>query len=89
MNYKHGFFGTKLYNVWASIKTRCLNPKSQAYKNYGGRGITICPEWAESYIVFRDWALNNGYKDNLQIDRKNTNGNYEPTNCNFITIKKI
>ena len=67
------------------IKRRVLGPKNKAYKYYGGRGITICNEWLE-FIPFRDWALNNGYADNLIIDRKDPDGNYEPTNCRWLTV---
>ena len=87
-NIKHGETNTKLYQVWRDMKNRCNNPKNKRYKDYGGRGITICPEWTESYIVFRDWVLNNGYAERLQINRINNNGNYEPSNCNFITAKE-
>ena len=69
------------------MKQRVLNTKNHAYKDYGGRGITICNEWLE-FIPFRDWALNNGYVDNLVIDRENPNGNYEPSNCRFLTVKE-
>lgn len=74
----------RLYNIWSHIKGRCLNQNSDAFHNYGGRGITICPEWTEDYIKFRDWALSNGYQEGLEIDRKDTNGNYEPSNCQWI-----
>ena len=90
-NYRHGGSYTKLYHVWSNMKDRCLNPNNKDYKDYGSRGITICPEWTDKqngYISFRDWALNNGYVDNLQINRINNNGNYEPSNCNFITAKE-
>ncbi len=86
--YKHGGKGTKLYKIWQGIKSRILNSNSKQYKDWGGRGITICPEWTESYITFRDWALNNGYQEGLQINRINNNGNYEPFNCNFVTAKE-
>ena len=82
---KHGGKGTRLYRIWNCIKDRCFNINNQAFENYGGRGITICPEWTNDYIAFRDWALSNGYKENLQINRINNNGNYEPNNCNWIT----
>ena len=82
-NIKHLGKNTKLYNVWISIKERCLNEKSQDYINYGGRGVTICNEWLE-FIPFRDWSLSNGYKENLEIHRKN-DGNYEPFNCIWVT----
>ena len=85
---KHGEIKTKLYSVWKSMKQRVLNPKDKGYKNYGGRGITICPEWTNDYIVFRDWTLSNGYAEGLQINRINNDGNYEPSNCNWITNKE-
>lgn len=85
-SFKHGETNTRLYNVWKSMKQRILDSNNKSYKDYGGRGISICSEWAESYILFRDWALNNGYADALVIDRINNNGNYEPTNCRFITV---
>ena len=69
------------------MKQRILNPNSQAYKDYGGRGITICNDWLE-FIPFRDWSLSNGYKDNLQINRMENDSNYEPSNCNFVTPKE-
>ncbi len=84
-NSMHGESETKLYKKWLKIKERCLNKKDISYKNYGGRGITICPEWTDSYIAFRDWSLNNGYQEGLEIDRIDNNGNYEPKNCHFIT----
>src|SRR3990170_197635 len=87
MNYKHGESNkkrTKLYILWIGIKQRSMNRNYHHYKNYGGRGITICPEWANDYTKFRDWALSNGYVEGLQINRINNNGNYEPSNCNFV-----
>jgi|SRR3972149_5287855 len=86
-NYRHGYARTKLYIAWAAMIQRVLNPKNTAYKNYGGRGITVCNEWLE-FIQFRDWALNNGYTEGLQINRINNNGNYEPSNCDFVTAKE-
>lgn len=83
-NKKHGGKGTRLYYTWVDIKRRVLDSKNKSYKYYGGKGITICNDWLE-FIPFRDWALNNGYADNLVIDRKDPNGNYEPSNCRFIT----
>ena len=69
-----------------SMKQRCYNNKSKDYKNYGGRGIKICDEWLENNVTFIEWALNNGFEKTLHIDRKDNNGNYEPTNCHFITL---
>ena len=87
-NYKHGGRYTKLHTVWVDMKQRVLNIKNKSYKDYGGRGITICPEWVNDYAKFRDWALNNGYIEGLQINRINNNGNYEPSNCNFVTVEE-
>ena len=85
-NLKHGEGnGSRLYYIWGDIKQRILNFNNQAYKYYGGRGITICNEWLE-FIPFRDWALSNGYAEGLVIDRRNPDGNYEPSNCRFLTI---
>ena len=80
---KHNGKGTRLYRIWAGIKNRCNNPNADAYKNYGGRGITICNEWENDFINFRNWALENGYNDNLSIDRIDVNGNYESNNCKW------
>lgn len=79
---RHGQFGTRLYTIWANMKQRCSNPKANGYKNYGGRGISVCREWSE-FVAFQKWALENGYNADLEIDRINTNGNYEPSNCRF------
>ena len=90
-NYEHGGCGTRLYNIWKDIKRRCSNPKRKYYKHYGGRGITICPEWTDKlngFTNFRDWALNNDYQEGLEIDREDTNGNYEPSNCRWVTTEE-
>lgn len=80
---------TRLYRIWMSMKRRCFNSNDfHHYKNYGARGITICNEWKNNFIVFYSWALSNGYKDNLTIDRIDVNGNYEPNNCRWSTIKE-
>ena len=86
--FKHGETHNRLYNIWHGMKQRILNSKNKAYKDYGGRGITICSEWTNDYITFKDWALSNGYADNLVIDRENPDGNYEPSNCRFLTIEE-
>ena len=73
----------KLHGVWSGMKQRCLNPKSTRYSRYGGRGISVCQEWF-SYERFKEWAVNNGYKDGLIIDRINNDGDYEPSNCRWV-----
>ena len=85
--YVHGGHGTRLYNIWSEIHSRCDNPNCPAYKNYGGRGIRVCDEWS-SFIPFRDWALSNGYAKNLSIDRKDNDGDYSPDNCRWVTMEE-
>lgn len=86
-NYRHGARYTRLYRIYRNMITRCYNSNILEYKNYGGRGIIVCKEWRESFVAFKTWAENNGYSDNLTIDRIDTNGNYEPNNCRWITLK--
>lgn len=85
---KHGESGTRLYNIWRSMKQRCYYQKHMAFHNYGGRGISICKEWLSNKILFFVWARSHGYKDTLDIDRINNNGNYSPDNCRFVTKKE-
>ena len=79
---------TRLYSIWASMKGRCKNHDNPSYKYYGERGIKICNEWKNNYITFKNWALRNGYQNNLTIDRIDNDGNYEPSNCQWITRGK-
>ena len=83
----HGESEAVLYYKWEGIKQRTLNENCKDYPNYGGRGIKVFPEWSESFESFRDWAIANGYRDDLTIDRINANGNYEPSNCRWVTQK--
>ena len=83
--YTHGGKGTRLYRIWKGIKTRCLNPNFPNYKYYGGRGIRVCNSWRRSFVAFRDWAMQNGYSEGLEIDRRNNDGDYAPRNCRFVT----
>lgn len=84
---KHGQSRTRIYRIWQLMKDRCSNVNRDRYKDYGGRGITYCKEWVD-FKCFYSWAIDNGYKENLTIDRINVNGNYEPNNCRWITNKE-
>ena len=84
----HGKSNTRLARIWYSMKERCYCKTDPAYENYGGRGISICDEWKENFLNFYEWAMANGYKDNLTIDRINNDGNYEPSNCRWATAKE-
>ena len=83
---KHGLRKSRLYTIYNGMKQRCNNPNIAEYKNYGGRGIKVCEEWnaPDGLDTFAKWALSNGYQPNLTIERKNVNGNYEPSNCTWI-----
>lgn len=84
----HGLRKHTLYNVWDGMKQRCGNPHTARYRHYGGRGIKVCEEWKNDFKVFYDWAMANGWKKGLQIDRIENDGNYEPFNCQFISNKE-
>ena len=82
---KHNLSNTKLYKVWQGMKTRCYDKNFIYYCNYGARGITICDEWKNNFMTFYNWAMANGYKEGLTIDRINNDGIYEPSNCKWST----
>jgi hypothetical protein len=84
----HGMSHSRLYQIWNAMKQRCSNPNAISYPRYGGRGITVCQEWQDSFAAFRDWAVSHGYSDNLTIDRIDNDGKYEPLNCRWVTKKE-
>lgn len=86
--FKHGDSGKnphRLYRIWSGMKKRCYNPRYESYHAYGGRGIEVCGKWKNTYLAFKKWALNNGYQDNLTIDRIDVDDNYRPENCQWVT----
>ncbi|MEX0314726.1 MAG: hypothetical protein AB3N18_11155 [Allomuricauda sp.] len=85
-NFIHGLSNSKLFFVWSSMKQRCQSQTDLGYVNYGGRGIKVCAEWIE-FKPFYDWAIKNGYREGLTLDRINNNGHYEPSNCRWTTRK--
>lgn len=87
-NIIHNKSNTRLYHIYQGMINRCYKETHKFYKNYGGRGIRICDEWLKDFMSFYNWAMENGYKEDLTIDRINNNGNYEPNNCRWLTIKE-
>lgn len=83
----HGLHGAnkRLYGVWNTMKQRCFNKNKDHYDRYGGRGITICNEWRDSFKAFYEWCMENGYEKGLTLDRENNDGNYCPENCRWVT----
>lgn len=81
---RHGMTDSHLYRVWTDMKTRCTNPKSNRYDCYGGRGITICDDWINSFDCFMEWAISNGYQEGLSLERCDVNSGYNPDNCCWI-----
>lgn len=87
-NKTHGMSNTRLYRIYNKMKLRCYSKTNDAYKNYGGRGITICQEWLDDFMNFYNWAMKNGYRDDLSIDRIDNDKGYSPCNCRWATRKQ-
>lgn len=84
---KHGMRNTRIYSIWRAMRQRCFDTNCKNYPKYGEKGITVCEEWANDFCAFNNWSMANGYSDNLTIDRIDVHGNYEPSNCRWVTQK--
>lgn len=84
----HGMKHSRLYDLWSNMKARCYNPKTDSFEWYGAKGIKVCKEWKHDFLKFYKWAMANGYKENLSIDRLDNTKDYSPENCKWSTMKE-
>lgn len=84
----HKWSYTNLYRRWIAMRQRCYCETSGSYGDYGARGVRVCSEWKDSFASFRDWALDSGFKESLTLDRIDGNGDYEPSNCRWVTARQ-
>lgn len=87
-HHSHKMSGSRIYGTWIGMKMRCYNKRDTKYYRYGGRGISVCDEWRNSFKSFYEWSIENGYSEELTIDRINNDGNYEPSNCRWSTMSE-
>jgi hypothetical protein len=85
---KHGMTNDRIYRIWDSMKARCSSPNDTSYKKYGAKGISVCDLWKSSFMSFYTWSMENGYKDDLTIDRIDSTKDYSPDNCRWVTRKE-
>lgn len=84
----HGKSNTRLYTIWQNMKARCYQKTARNYKDWGGRGIKVCDEWKHTFENFYSWSMENGYQNDLTIERIDVDGNYAPDNCKWMTIQE-
>lgn len=87
-NKRHGMTNTRIYRIWSNMKKRCNNPNFAEWEQYGGRGISVCDEWKNNFEIFYEWAISNGYSDDLTLERIDVEKNYEPSNCKWIKLNE-
>ena len=85
---KHGFSSSKIFRAWSNMKQRCYNPNNPMYRWWGAKGVKVCDAWLNNFESFYKWSIENGYREDLTIDRINPFGNYEPSNCRWITLSE-